>query len=58
MRLRISLTLSFERTSRGDGSDDAPQVNEKGSAILERAEPAPIGFVMPEQYSDPFEDRR
>lgn len=57
MRLRLSLTLSFERGRRGEESEDAPQVDEKGAAILERAEPAPIGFVMPEQHSDPFEDR-
>ena len=57
MRLRLALTLSFERARRDD-AEDAPQVDEKGSAILERADPAPIGFTIPEYRSDPFEERR
>lgn len=58
MKLRLALTLSFERASAADSGDDAPQVDEKGAAILERAEPAPIGFIIPEYRSDPFEERR
>lgn len=58
MKLRLALTLSFERARPTAETEDAPQVDEKGAAILERAEPAPIGFTIPEYRSDPFEERR
>jgi hypothetical protein len=56
VKLRLSLTLTFER-ARPD-TEGAPEVDTTGAAILERAEPAPIGFVVPEYRSDPFEERR
>lgn len=55
MKLRLSLTLTFER-ARPD-TEGAPEVDTTGAAILERADPTPIGFV-PEYRSDPFEERR
>lgn len=58
MKLRLALTLSFERAPRDVATEDAPQVDEKSSAILERADAAPIGFTIPEYRSDPFEERR
>lgn len=56
MRVRLALTLSFERARTG--TEDAPQVDEKGAAILDRAEAAPVGFALPTYRSDPFEDGR
>lgn len=58
MKLRLSFTLTFERAKTDVEHEDAPQVDEKGAAILERAETAPIGFVVPGYRSDPFEERR
>lgn len=58
MKVRLALTLSFERARRDVDTEDAPQVDEKGAAILERADPAPLGFTIPEYRSDPFEERR
>lgn len=58
MRLRLALTLTFDRERPEVEHEDAPRVDEKGAAILERADPAPIGFTIPEYRSDPFEERR
>lgn len=58
MKLRLSLTFTLERTRPTVEQEGALEVDTTGAALLERAEPAPIGFVVPEYRSDPFEERR
>ena len=50
MKLRIALTITAERARKDAAPDDQerpPAVDHKGSFVIERAEPQPIGFTVP-----------
>lgn len=44
MRIRLSLTIDVHRERQ---SDDAPRIDESTGALVERAEPHVLGFVIP-----------
>lgn len=55
MKIRLALTFSIGR-DRQVPADEPREVDEKGSFIVERAEPVPIGFaIRPTNHQDPFE---
>ncbi|RKT33652.1 hypothetical protein DEU34_2255 [Microbacterium sp. AG1240] len=58
MKLRLSLTVSLTRDTPTVESEEAPSVDEKGSALIEKAEPQGVGFAIDPYRSDPFEERR